>query len=230
MPVTTLMRPAEAAWIGRALAKLPIDAISPLVNLGSCDALHRSKERADIWDPLDARGVRTIHVDCKTGPGIDISGDIYRAETQDAIRAFVPRAILCCNMLEHVADPHGLAQIIMALGGETLIISVPNSYPYHRDPIDTMFRPDLAALSKLFPGFVAAEGEIVRDLTSWQTTRQYHSLGWATLYYAGAMAAATVEILRGRNALKARHPDILWLFRRYKVACTVFTRTGSART
>jgi hypothetical protein len=55
-----------------------------------------------------------------------------------------PKALLCCNLLEHVLDPERLALHCLELlpRGGLLFVTVPFSYPYHRDPIDTMYRPD----------------------------------------------------------------------------------------
>ncbi|OBQ33891.1 MAG: hypothetical protein AN485_17485, partial [Anabaena sp. MDT14b] len=42
-----------------------------------------------------------------------------------------------------------------------IFVTVPYKYPYHRDPIDTMFRPDIQELSSLFPDFKIVNGEIL---------------------------------------------------------------------
>ena len=54
-----------------------------------------------------------------------------------------PRTVFCNNVLEHVPDPALFAQRCFDLlpPGGRLVVTVPRSYPHHRDPIDTMFRP-----------------------------------------------------------------------------------------
>ena len=42
-----------------------------------------------------------------------------------------------------------------------LIVTVPFSYPYHRDPIDTMYRPSPSELSQLFAGARMLDGTIL---------------------------------------------------------------------
>ena len=55
------------------------------------------------------------------------------------------------NLLEHVTDARQLATNVQGVlsRGSWLVVSVPNSYPYHPDPIDTMFRPTVAELTEM---------------------------------------------------------------------------------
>src|SRR5205814_9068161 len=49
-------------------------------------------------------------------------------------------------------------------------VSGPQSYPYHADPIDTMFRPTLAEMHAHFPGTDVVESAVI-DSGNW---RQWH--------------------------------------------------------
>src|SRR5205085_4736707 len=54
----------------------------------------------------------------------------------------------------HVTDRQIVCAAIWSLlpPGGFLILTVPYRFPYHEDPIDTMFRPSVEELAQLFPG------------------------------------------------------------------------------
>ena len=65
-----------------------------------------------------------------------------------------PKIILCSNVFEHLQSDVRKTAITSIQGalklGDYLIISVPHKYPFHPDPIDTLFRPSSDELSNLF--------------------------------------------------------------------------------
>ena len=85
-------------------------------------------------------------------PGVDAQADLADPDDVRRLRALRPRALLCCNLLEHVIEPDRLARHCLDLvaAGGLLFVTVPLSYPYHRDSIDTMYRPIPAELAELF--------------------------------------------------------------------------------
>jgi SAM-dependent methyltransferase len=149
---------AEARWLRRALDAFPPDRLSPVLNLGSSSAVVRSTVQpwidAELFHPLSRRGVATFHVDMRQLPGVDIRADLADEVDIRRLCALSPNALLCCNLLEHVLEPGRLALHCLDLlrPGGLLFVTVPYSYPYHRDPIDTMYRPSPAELSELFAG------------------------------------------------------------------------------
>ena len=98
----------EAAWLERELAGIPTEELDPLLCIGSGTAHSREvlqpwiNER--VYAPLAARGVRTIHHEYIEGPGVDIAGDLADPELAERLRALGARSVLCCNVLEHLAD------------------------------------------------------------------------------------------------------------------------------
>ena len=89
--------------------------------------------------------------------------DILSDADLPKITAFRPKAILCCNILEHVREPDALARRCMEIVGPggLIFVTVPHSYPHHRDPIDTMYRPAPDELAVLFRPAAMLKGEIV---------------------------------------------------------------------
>lgn len=149
------MQEVEAKWIEHALRAFPAEALSPILDIGSQTLAFRTLEKPyiqnDLFAPLMARGISIIHSDLQEGDGIDISANLLEDDGYNVIKQSAPRTIFCNNVLEHVLDPAEFANRCFRLlpPGGRLVITVPKSYPHHRDPIDTMFRPTPAEISAL---------------------------------------------------------------------------------
>ena len=226
------MREEEAKQIGNWLAEIDSQSISPCVNLGS--STHQQKQSQTqshtqiyIWRPLQQCGVKVLHADIKDAEGVDIVGDIFDERTQQRIREIKPKLIFCCNMLEHVEEPGRLAQICadcLSPGGK-LIVSVPCSYPYHDDPIDTMFRPSPDEVAGLFSSLHVVRSKIVKDISMWQTMRQYQSWTWIAKFLAkSAVIALPFMIFRGVQRWKNKYHKFLWFFRPYRITCLLLEK------
>lgn len=219
------MRPTEARWIRRQLAACAPREISPLVNIGSSTREFREVRQphieAEIFAPLRTAGVEVIHTDLKPDAGVDIAGDLQDPEIQARLRARRPRAALTSNLLEHVTAPAGLARAIGALvePGGLLIATVPRSYPYHADPIDTGFRPTPDELVALFPGFALVHGEIVADET-YAGELFGHGVAGLTRGARGLVAA----VRRRGEIARAYRDKLRWMFRPFTTTCVVLRR------
>src|SRR3954468_14196161 len=131
-------------------------AVSPLLNLGSSTRAFREVAKPHIQDelfgPLEAAGIRIVHSDLKQADGVDLAGDIFDPAIRAELRARKFKCLLCSNLLEHVRDRAAVAaacEEIVGPGG-LILATVPSSYPYHADPIDTGYRPAPAELARLF--------------------------------------------------------------------------------
>ena len=151
------MLPIEAKWIMSAVQSLETDALTPLLNLGSSTRAFREKEQPWIHNyllsPLSSRGIRILNMDIKQAEGVDIAGDILNDETLSLVSKSGIKAMLCSNLLEHVEHREELCTRLLTVlpAKGYLIVTVPFKYPYHPDPIDTQFRPDVGDLHRLFP-------------------------------------------------------------------------------
>lgn len=167
------MRLQEAQWIHGVLTQHLPDAMmstAPVVlNLGSGSRQAREVQKPHInaltLAPLAQRGYRLVHADLFAFDGVDLQGDLFDTAFVEKLTALQPALIYFCNVLEHVnADArHRLPSILagMLRPGGLLVVTVPFSYPYHPDPIDTYFRPSPQQVAELFPGFVAVESAAV---------------------------------------------------------------------
>jgi hypothetical protein len=116
-----------------------------------------------VFAPLRERGVRVVHQDLQAADGVDLVGDLLSTDAVQAARRLGVRSVICSNVLEHVPDPHAFARGLLALTdqGGRLFITVPRTFPYHPDPIDTLFRPTIDELRQLFPGTELCAGALL---------------------------------------------------------------------
>jgi len=213
------MRPTEAAWIANQLAALPVASISPLLNIGSSTAEFRERKQPhidrEIFAPLRAKGVEIIHADLKTAPGVDIAGDLGDPAIQARLRERAPKVALSSNLLEHVREPAQFARVMRSLVGPGgfVVVTVPRSYPFHADPIDTGFRPSPEEIAALFPDTRLVRGEVVTDSTYGQE-----------LWRKGPRNAARALLGALRptgDAGKNRRDSLKWLVRPFTTSCVV---------
>jgi hypothetical protein len=216
----------EAKWIGRVVSGLPADAF-PLLNVGSQTEWFRRVDQpymdTEIFEPLRRAGKPVVHTDLREGDGVDVSGDLMDAAfRQQLLDDYGIRSVLCCNVLEHVSDPvvlsEALVRIVLATGGH-FVVSVPRQFPYHPDPIDTMFRPSCEQLAG-----------ILSPLTPVSTAEV--SCGTLVTYGLGRMSTGrrtAVENLRASatdsqsGRPRRRLSDLApWTIRRFVVTCGWF--------
>jgi hypothetical protein len=171
----------EANWIGRTLLALSeSDNGIALLNVGSSTAGFRTVDQpyidARIFAPLrlDSRN-RVIHCDLKADPGVDVTADITDERCLPGLRSYECDTFLVSNLLEHVQDLRltvGNLQRLVA-PGQNLLVTGPLRFPYHADPIDTMFRPSRSEVTSLFSGFTVREWFVASHfniVTATQTT------------------------------------------------------------
>ena len=213
----------EAERIAAELKATPNGALSPVVNLGSSTEAFRTETQPWIerilFEPLRARAVEVVHVDVKRAPGVDLTADILTDSGFAALQGLRPQTVLLCNILEHVREP-GLmvarALEILRPGGR-LIISVPRSYPHHRDPIDTMFRPTPEEIAALAPEAKMAHGEIVATGYYWDDLRRRP---WIILRHIVRAPFPFLSWSKWKRSMKKPY----WLFRPYRVTIAVLEK------
>jgi hypothetical protein len=214
------MMECEARWLTEVLAKMPVQRMSPLVNIGSSTDHFRNVTQpyiGAIFDGLKMRGVDVVHTDLGAGPGIDIAGDLYDDNVLTRIRAVGPRALICTHVIEHVEDRVRFAGRLMDLldEGGLFFITVPMSYHEHHAPIDTMYRPSPDQLVDLFAEqHIITKAEILGG-TYWSWIRKR------------PFTLITRHVVRffipflGWKKWKRSMRKLYWLFHRYKVAAIV---------
>jgi hypothetical protein len=218
------MRRQEAAWIGQQLRALADGCV--VLNLGSGSRRFReiSKPYIDreIFDSLVRRGARVVHADLRPGEGIDICGDLFDTAVQARLREVHPDALLACNILEHLPKdcrarfPEVIDSLLPV--GAVLVITVPYSYPYHADPIDTLYRPSAPQVCALFPRYeVLATGAIRSE------SYGDEFIAGGPLRMARKLLRMLFPFVRPKRWLSHAH-RMLWLFRPYVLTAVVLRK------
>ena len=234
------MRIEEARWIDLCLARHApaIDPQSPspspsqpvLLNLGSGTAQARERAKPYIDQltlaPLRGKGWRIVHSDLQQGEGIDLSGDMFDPAFQQQLQALQPGLVMFCNVFEHLpaklrAQAPATLERILAPGG-LLLITVPRSYPYHADPIDTLYRPTPQEVAALFPRMEVIETQVV------------DSESYGDEFLRGSLWRRTRKVLRllfpfvrPKRWLSHAH-RFFWLHRPYQLSCLLLRKPFDA--
>jgi hypothetical protein len=215
------MMRCDAEWLHKTLAQLDTNQLSPLLNLGSSTREFREVKQPFVHElvfkPLEGRGVKVIHSDIKEGEGVDIACDIFDDAGLARIRALNPKAVLCTHMFEHVTDHNQLAKRILDMlpSGGLFIITVPYSYHYHADPIDTMFRPSPDELAALFPGQEILTREVLIGDTYWSHVKKRP----LTLFFRHFFRFFLPFL--GMDKWKRSMRKLYWLAHPYKVSAII---------
>jgi hypothetical protein len=218
------MLEVEARWLRCSLEGYPPERLSPLLNLGSSYAAYRETVQPWIDDqvfrPLQARGIAVAHVDMREAPGVDIQADLTDAADVLRLRALQPKALFCCNLLEHVVEPERLARHCLDLlpTGGLVFVTVPFSYPYHRDPIDTMYRPSPAELAELFAGARLLKGTILGAGVSYRDA--VRDRPWILLRHVARLPVPFLSFARWKRSMA----KLYWLAADYRISCAVFEK------
>jgi SAM-dependent methyltransferase len=217
----------EARWIADQLAPLPASAISPLLDVGSSTGDFRAKVQPwinrDIFAPLAARGVAVIHLDARRGAGIDICGDLLDDGDFARLRSTRYRALLCCNILEHVRDPAELALRCTELvtPGGIIVVTVPHSYPRHADPIDTLYRPTPAEMAALFRGTTLLAAEIIDVGESYRD--EVRRRPWILFRPLARLPFPFLDVEKWTASMQKPY----WLLHNYQVSAAILRRDAS---
>lgn len=214
---------AEAVWLRDALMGCRLEEISPLLNVGSGTATFRMAEQPwihrEVFLPLESRGCRVLHLDVKERSGAEIVGDLTDPGTRAAAMRVGARAVICSNVLEHVADPYALARLLPSLvpSGGRLFVTAPYRQPHHDDPIDNGLRPAPEELAAMMPG-----GEVTRaDVIMCHTWAWYLSRRPSVMLRACARLATPFWKPRDWWSLARVVP---WLWRPFGASCVALRK------
>lgn len=223
------MRADEADTLAKWALDLGLPRGSVCLNVGSSTGRFRKVEQPHIHrafiEPLEKAGIRFIHCDMKAADGVDEVGDILDPKFQRRLQQHDANLLVCSNLLEHLTDPRAFAQAcgdLVPEGGYGLF-SVPSSYPYHPDPIDTMLRPSPAELAAFLPGWTVVRSTELEVGNYWQDLRRAGRPVLRLIRHAARVALPFYKPGKWReNASR-----LSWLLRPYKVSI-VLLRKGKA--
>lgn len=220
----------EAKWFRDRLAEYDPDQIFPLLNVGcqSADFRKLGQPWVDryVFAPLRSAGRKVVHTDVWQADGVDLVGDLLDSSFRQELRERGFKSAIFSNVLEHVRERERLSEAVASIlpPGGLLFVSVPRRFPYHPDPIDTMYRPGLAELAALFPDTALEHGEVLScgNLTTYLAARMLpNPLVFASHLLQGSGPAPAGEEPE-RSSCWQMAP---WLLRSFQVSCAVLRRT-----
>ncbi|HEY3787215.1 MAG TPA: hypothetical protein VGL71_00115 [Urbifossiella sp.] len=218
----------EAKWFAQRFRELGDEALFPMLNIGSHTEEFRTREQPwidrHVFAPARSRGGKIVHLDIRQAPGVNLVGDLTDPMFLAKVAAMRFRSAFCSNLLEHVPnrDAIGRAAVGTLAPGGYLIVSCPNNFPYHPDPIDTMFRPGVEELAALFPETEIVRGELVPcgTLTGYLAAKFFSdppALLRNLFRRKTQMVTATAEGMSARSWLP-------WLWRTFYQTCIVLKK------
>jgi hypothetical protein len=214
------MRREEAKALAQWVLELGLPPGTVCLNIGSSTAQFRQVEQPHIHDtfirPLEEAGLRFVHCDLKDAPGVDEIGSVFDPEFQARLKNYKAGIIVCSNLLEHLEDPKLFARACGNLveTGAVGIFSVPSSYPYHPDPIDTKLRPKPDELAGMLPGWTAVKCTEIEAGSYWEDLRR-SGQRWRLLAKQVARAALPFYRPKHWHSIVSR---LAWLGRPYRVS------------
>lgn len=155
----------ESVWIKETLRSLDSSLIHNVLDVGSSTAHFRTHIQPhidkNVFAPLLEKGILVSYMDKKTDEGIDYVFDVENMDFTQIGKQF--DLVICCNLLEHVKNPHKVCSLLADLTKKRgyLLVTVPKEYRYHNDPIDTGFRPSIKELLLMFPKMEIIKRKVV---------------------------------------------------------------------
>src|SRR4030042_2906071 len=165
----------ESIWIKEVIEKADLSNVREVLDVGSSTKEVRTQTQPyideNIFNPLRKCNISIYYLDKKKSEGVDLVYDIENVSADMIGKKF--DLVICCNLLEHVLKPNKVASFLMDVveRGGYLLVTVPQTYRYHPDPIDTMFRPSMDELISMFAGL-----EIIRKATTRISDRNKYKL------------------------------------------------------
>lgn len=220
------MRPEEAELLARWVHELDLRPGDVCLNVGSSTRHFREVRQPHIQNnficPLEAAGIRFVHCDMKEADGVDEVGDILDPAVRARLKRYNAKLLVCSNLLEHLTEPRAFARACgeLVVEGGYGIFSVPSSYPYHADPIDTMLRPTPDELAAMLPDWTAVKK---RELTAgnyWQDLQKAGKPLLRLIHHALRVAMPFYQ----PKSWRAKASRLLWLFRPYRLSLVLLKK------
>lgn len=218
---------AESEWFKKVLNKYIERDRAIVLNIGSSTKEFRETEQPyvqeNVFDVLATKNATVLNVDLKQEAGVDLVGDVTDAEFIKKLYGITPNAIICSNLLEHLTIRELFCNsLIKIMNKDTyLIVSVPYSFPYHPDPIDTLYRPSPQDLKVSFKELEIIESKIVQCGTFFNFIHKNVPLKLKVKYRVFALIRLLLPFYKSDT-----WKDNLWNFKSISATCVVFKLKG----
>ena len=225
------MRAEEAETLAKWVLDLRLPQGTICLNIGSSTAHFREQEKPHIQSrfirPLEEAGIRFVHCDMKRAEGVDEIGDVFDPDFQARLQAYDAKLLVCSNLLEHLTQPRTFAAACGSLirDGAYAVFSVPLSYPYHPDPIDTMLRVKPDQLAAMLPEWRVLRSGEIDDGSFWGDLKKSGRPWRALLKHIGRVALPFYRSKKWRSMASY----LSWLGRPYKISMVLLEKPEHGR-
>ena len=200
-----------------------------ILDIGSSTGRYRAEKPQfrHLHEAIVAVGGAYIGLDLKDADGVDLVGDVTTASTLCEIKKMAPKVVLLNNVLEHLEDPWKVLQDVWeAIPNDgVLVVSVPMSYPYHPDPIDTMFRPCPEEIVTALMGATSVVAKVLEDRT---LLSRWGSRGAGYMLYRICRSLAKFAFKSAFDSKHLLYSDFRWFFRRVSVSLVAVEKKRGA--
>jgi hypothetical protein len=220
------MRIEEARRLAEWIEQIGLPRGAVCLNIGSSTGEFRTSVQphidAILMRRIAAAGLRIVHCDLKAAEGVDEVGDVLQPAFRERLKRYDASLILCSNLLEHLDDPEGFAAACGDLigAGAYGIFSVPLSYPYHPDPIDTMLRLSPKQLAAMLPGWHVRQAEVIAGGNHWRDLR---ASGEPFARLVKQVGRTMLPMYRSSQWKQIAH-RLLWLVRPFTVSAVLLRK------
>jgi SAM-dependent methyltransferase len=220
------MRREEADLMRDWVRDLHLPPGTICLNIGSSTKTFRERDQPHISErfiqPLETDGLKFIHCDMKQADGVDEAGDVFDAQFRARLRAYQADLLICSNLLEHLTEPQRFADACgeLLVNGGFGLFSVPLSYPYHPDPIDTMLRLTPKQLAAMMPNWSVVRSTEIAAGGYWRDLRE-SGAAWSRLL---RQIARVVMPFYRPHQWRANASRVLWLARTYRVSVVLLQK------
>ncbi len=220
------MRIEEARTIARWIEELNLPAGAVCLNVGSStDAFRRRMQphiQHELIAPIERAGLRIVHCDLKEAEGVDEVGDLLDEKFRERLKTYDAHIMICSNLLEHLTDPAafavGCGELVRPDGYG--IFTVPYSYPYHPDPIDTMLRLNPQELAGMLGHWKVVRSEVIEGGNHW---RDLKSSGEPLRRLSRQIARVLLPFYRPTQWKHIAH-RMLWLSRPFTASAVLLNK------
>lgn len=222
------MRPEEAHTLAEWTLGLGLAPGTTCLNVGSSTKAFREVDQPHIQQrflaPLEQAGLKFVHCDMKDADGVDEVGDILDPEFRSKLKRHQAKLLVCSNLLEHLVEPEAFAKACgeLVVDGGYGLFSVPSSYPFHPDPIDTRLRLKPDELAAFLPGWTVVRSREIEEGNYWQDLVK---AGNPLLRLIRHAARVAVPLYRPKQ-WRANASRLSWLLRPYRVSVVLLRKPG----
>lgn len=213
----------ESLWFKNTIQKYA-QPNSLVLNIGSSTKefieVTQPYIKANLFDEFAKKNCLVKNIDIKQAEGVDLVGDVTDPAFIEKLKQLNASFIICSNLLEHLTERTAFCEaLVKILNADTkLIISVPYNFPYHEDPIDTMYRPDLKELQQAFPNLKLVEGKIVDCGTFFNySTKNLTPFSKLFSFFKLSVATAIASFTN-----KEKHERLTANFKQISATCAIY--------